>query len=98
MPILSQRYHKSPDFVFRQIGDEYVLVPIRRKVADMEAVFTLSGVGARIWELLDGERDGDAILDLIVQEYQVSPENARADLIEFLGQLEAVGGISSPEC
>ncbi len=93
MDILAQRYRPSPDMVFRQIGDEYVLVPIRNDVADMEAVFTLGGVGARIWELLDGERDGHTILEQIVQEYDVSTEEARGDLVKFLEQLVSVNGV-----
>jgi hypothetical protein len=97
MEILSRRYRKSPDLVFRQIAGEFVLVPIRHDVADLEAVYTLGGVGVRIWELLDGERDGHTILDQIVQEYDVTPDEARTDLLEFLGELEAVQGIALVE-
>jgi hypothetical protein len=97
MEILSRRYRKSPDLVFRQIAGEFVLVPIRHDVADLEAVYTLGGMGARIWELLDGERDGHTILDQIVQEYDVAPDEAQADLVEFLNELEAVRGIAPVE-
>ena len=97
MEILSRRYRKSPDLVFRQIAGEFVLVPIRHDVADLEAVYTLGGVGVRIWELLDGMRDGYAILDQIVLEYDITPDEARSDLIEFLGELESVRGITLAE-
>lgn len=93
MSFLSRRYRKNPDFVFRQIGGEFVLVPISHDVADMEAVFTLEGVGARIWELLDGQRDGQAVLEMIIQEYEVTRETAQADLVDFLSQLETIQGI-----
>jgi len=93
MEILSRRYRKSPDLVFQQLAGEFVLVPICHDVADLEAVYTLGGVGARIWELLDGERDGYAILAQIVEEYDVTPDEARTHLAEFLGELEAVRGI-----
>ena len=93
MDILSRRYRKSPDLVFRQIADEYVLVPIHHHVADLEAVYTLEGAGARIWELLDGERDGYAILQEILNEYDISEEEARADLIEFLEDLLSVSAV-----
>ncbi|MBN1483581.1 MAG: PqqD family protein [Chloroflexia bacterium] len=92
--ILSRRYRKSPNLVFRQIADEYVLVPIHQDVADMEAVYTLDGVGAYIWELLDGQRDGYAILELIIEEYNVESEQALNDLVEFLEQLNSIDGIS----
>lgn len=97
MEILSRHYRKSPDLVFRHIAGEFVLVPIRHDVADLEAVYTLGGVGARIWELLDGKRDGHAILAQIVQEYDVVPNEARADLVEFLGELEGIRGIAPVE-
>jgi hypothetical protein len=95
--ILSRRYRRSPNMIFRQIADEFVLVPIGHDAADMEAIYTLEGVGARIWELLDGERDGYAILEQIVQEYDVPAEEAQIDLVEFLEQVEAVQGISPAE-
>ena len=47
----------------------------------------------RIWELLDGERDGYVILEQILQEYAVTPEEAQADLVAFLEQLQSVQGI-----
>ncbi len=93
MDILSRRYRRSPDLVYRQIGGEYVLVPIRSNVADMEAVYALGGVGVRIWELLDGERDGRSILAQIVQEHDIAPDQAGRDLVEFLQQLEEIRGI-----
>jgi hypothetical protein len=52
---LEKRYQKNPDMVSRLIGDEFILVPIRRNVADLESVFTLGGTGVRIWELIDGK-------------------------------------------
>ena len=94
MEILSRRYCKSPDLVFRQIAGEFVLVPIRHDVADLEAVYTLGGVGARIWELLDGERDGYGILDEIMREYDVALDEAQADLLAFLHELESIRGIA----
>jgi len=97
MEILSRRYVKSSDMVFRQIAGEFVLVPIRHDVADLEAVYTLGGVGARIWELLDGERDGYAILGQIVQEYDIALDEAKSDLVEFLGELDAIQGIALVE-
>jgi hypothetical protein len=97
MDILARCYRKSPNLVFRRIADEYVLVPIHHDVADMEAVYTVAGVGVRIWELLDGEQDGYTILEQILEEYEVTPEEAQADLVEFLEQLEAIEGIVPTE-
>ena len=49
-------YQKSPDIVSRKIVDGMILVPIRRRVGEVESLYTLNEVGARIWELIDGRR------------------------------------------
>ena len=93
MDYLERRYEKDPNMVYRMIADEFILVPIRSHVADLESIYTLDGVGARIWELIDGQRKVKEIRDVIVEEYDVTPEMAEADLVEFLQQLEAIGAI-----
>lgn len=89
---LDKRYGRNPHMVSRLIGDEFILVPVRRDVADLESIFTLSGTGVRIWELLDGQLTGGEVRDRLVEEFEVEPEEAEADLIEFLQQLEEIGG------
>ena len=90
---LEKRYRKNPHMVSRLMGDEFILVPVRRDVADLESIFTLSGTGVRIWELLDGQLAGRELRDRLVEEFEVGQEEAEADVIEFLQQLEEIGGI-----
>ncbi len=47
------RYQRNPDFIFRTIVDEAVLVPIRQQVAEMDCIYTLNAVGAVVWQKLD---------------------------------------------
>lgn len=90
---LEKRYQKNPDMVSRLIGDEFILVPIRRNVADLESVFTLGGTGVRIWELIDGRQTVGELLATVVEEFAVEPEQAEADLMEYLQGLEEIEGI-----
>jgi hypothetical protein len=90
---LEKRYRKNPGMVSRLIGGEFILVPIRSNVADLESVFTLSGTGVRIWELIEGQLTGRDLRDRIVEEFVVEPEQAEADLIEFLLELQEIDGI-----
>ncbi len=75
---------KSENIVFRKIEDEYILVPIRSNAAELDYIFTLDEVGARIWELIDGVRTVDDIRNVICGEYDVSPEIALSDLNRLL--------------
>ena len=86
-------YCKNPDIVFRRIADELILVPIRQSAGDMGNIYTLNEVGARVWELIDGKRTVREIQELIVNEFEVSPESAEEDLKEFLRSLESIQGI-----
>jgi hypothetical protein len=86
-------YQKSPDIVARNIVGEVILVPVTRTVGDVESIYTLNEVGARIWNLIDGKRSARDILDLIVGEYDVSEEDAEEDLLVILQQLEGIDAI-----
>jgi len=91
--LLARRYEKDPSVVYREIAGEAILVPIRRKVADMESVYTLDSVGVDIWKLIDGERTLPDILDALLGEYDVEAEVLSRDLDEFIEQLESAGVI-----
>ena len=92
--LLEQRFVRDPSMVFRRIADETILVPIRRKVGDVESLYTLNEVGARIWELIDGVRPVEQIRDLIVSEFEVSQGEAERDLLTLFRQFREIGAIS----
>ena len=79
--------------VFRKIADECLLVPIRKQAADLKYIYVLNPVAGQIWELIDGHRQVTDIRDRLVAEYEVSPQEAEQDLLEFLEQLGQIGGI-----
>ena len=49
MTSLSCIYSKSESVVFREIGEECILVPIRQGVGDLDSIYTLNRTAARIW-------------------------------------------------
>jgi hypothetical protein len=87
-------YQKSLDLVARRILNELILVPIRRKVAEVECLYVLNEVGACIWELIDGKRPVREICDAIVKEFAVNEAEAEADLLKLLAQLGEIGAIT----
>lgn len=87
-------YQKSADIVSRKIVDEMILVPIRRRVGDVESLYTLNEVGARIWELIDGKRSIQDIRDCLLQEFAANEAEAEADLLTLLEQLGRIGAIT----
>jgi hypothetical protein len=93
MHLLDKVYKKSDSIVFRKIADEFILVPIRQNVGDLESISTLNEVAARIWELIDGKMKVREIKDKIVEEFEVTPQEAEKDLIEYLQKLKEIEAI-----
>lgn len=93
MDFLNKVYKKSDSIVSRKIANESILVPIRQNVGDLESIYTLNEVGARIWELIDGKRKVRKIKYTIVREFEVTPEEAGKDLIKHLQRLEKIKAI-----
>ena len=94
MSVSEEVYRQDDSIVSRKIEDEVILVPIRQNVADLESIYTLSEVGAYIWEQIDGRRTTAELPPLIVEEFEVSEEEAQKDLKEFIEQLSAIGAIT----
>ena len=49
---LGDVYKRQPDFIFRRIIDETILVPVHRNLAEMDCIYTLNELGAALWEKL----------------------------------------------
>jgi Coenzyme PQQ synthesis protein D (PqqD) len=78
----------SGEFVLRNVGSEAVLVPIRNRVGDLDSVYVMSPVAVRIWSLIDGVNDVEAIAARIEDEYDVEPATAAQDVNDLLSALE----------
>jgi hypothetical protein len=88
---LSTQFIKDTDLVTRDIAGEIIIVPVRSGTGDLESIYTLNEMGARIWELVDGQGSVDQIVQSIANEYDVSVDEAERDVIDFLAMLEAEG-------
>lgn len=84
---------KDESMVFRKIGDETFLVPVRNNVGELDNIYVLDEVAARIWELIDGKNTIQGIVDIICSEYEVTAEVVERDVREFLEGLESIGAV-----
>jgi len=93
---LDKVYRVSERIASRKIVDEVILVPLRDKVAEMESLYSLNEVGARVYELIDGKRAVRDIVAAIVEEFEVDSRQAESDVTQFVEQLLSINGIE--EC
>jgi hypothetical protein len=94
-PVVSSgaAFRRHGNYATRRVGDETVVVPIRARAADLDSVYTLNDVGAAIWSVLEAARTADEIARGLVEEFEVSPEEARSDTARFLDALLEAGMI-----
>lgn len=87
------RYERNPEFIFRRIVDELLLVPVHQEVADMDCMYTLNPVGAFIWQQLEQPATLAELQTAVEDTYDADPKALAADLIEFVQGLESAGAV-----
>ena len=70
----------------RTLDNEAVLVH-----AEQKKVTVLNAVGARLWELADGQRSIEEMARVIAVEYEVSQVKAESDALAFCQDLAGRG-------
>jgi hypothetical protein len=77
---------RTPSVASRTLDGEAVLVhPEQGKVT------VLNGVGARLWELMDGQHTISEMARMIAEEYEVSQIKAETDALAFCQNLAGRG-------
>ena len=90
---LEQQYKRNEHFIYRKIEHETLLVPIKDNVGDLNCIYNLNEVGAFVWDNMDGEKTLGHIIDMITEQFDVSAQDAQADLGEFISDLEEIGAV-----
>lgn len=77
----------SPSIVTRNTGNECVLVPVTNNIADMNSVYTLNETGAFIWELIDGKKNIEELINAVVNKYDTDYSTATRDVLSFIEKM-----------
>ncbi len=89
-----KRMIRNPNFIFRKIVDEMVLIPIKQNVADLNAIFTLNEMGAFLWEKLENPSKIAELEDAISAEYDADIQTIQRDLEVFLHEMAEIGAVN----
>jgi hypothetical protein len=82
---------RNPDFLLQRVGDQDLLVPLGRRVLDMNAVITLNPAGRLLWELLAEDRSVECLATEVAKHFGIDADRARADVLAFLDELGRIG-------
>ena len=79
------------DYVLRQVADTWVVLPLADASVDFNGMLKLNDSGAMLWKVLEQGGGKDALVDALTGEYNVSRQQAQADVDEFLTKLMQSG-------
>ena len=88
---------RNNDFVMREIAGETFLIPVGEASVRFNGMITLNGMSAFLWKALESEKSEDELVKEILDVYEVEEEQAREDLVEFLGRMKNMNMIAERE-
>lgn len=77
-------------FLLREVAGQTVVLPVGGDL-DLNMMITLNGTGAFLWERLLSETDEAALVDALLQEYDVDEVTARNSVAAFVKKLNDNG-------
>ena len=95
------RYVRAPGFVARRIAGEMVVVPVvsvQVEGGGSLPFFVLNDSASTLWNALESPRAPDELVRILTDAFEVSAEQAGADVELFLrelGQLRAVQALEA---
>lgn len=87
---MEKKIRISGGVIHKTVGDEIVLLDLDRGV-----YYGLDRVGARVWELVEADHTLAEIIDILLEEYEVTRAELERDVATLLEQLTARGLIES---
>jgi hypothetical protein len=82
----NDRLIRTQEMLSTEIDEETILMSI-----DAGAYYGLKGTAQIIWEKLETPMSFSVLVEALVREYQITPEDCVADLVGFLAEMEREG-------
>ena len=77
------KYQRNNEIIDGTLEENLVMMHIEKG-----KYFGLNPVGKRIWELLEQPKSTEEITDILLTEFEVTPEQCTAEVQEFLDKME----------
>ena len=79
------------NFVLRKIAENWMVLPLAEETVNFSDMLTVNDSGAMLWKRLEDGCDKETLVQVLLDEYEVSREEAEADVEGFLEKLVQTG-------
>ena len=81
-------FSHSSDVVSREIDGALIIVPLTSGVGDMEDdLFSMNETGTEIWNMLDGGKTVQEVVDALASQYRAEPGEIEQDVAGIIREL-----------
>ena len=80
-------------YVLRLVASKWVVLPVGEAAANFNGMISLNDSGVLLWKALEEGKDSAALVDALMNEYEVEREIAESDVKAFLAKLANAGCI-----
>lgn len=81
----------SNNFMLKQLGDEYMIIPLSSTNVNVSRVLNINETGAFIFRCLESNDDIDVIISKMKKEYEIEEVALKSDIVEFIDRLKELG-------
>ncbi len=74
----------NPEFVYREIAGEFILVPVGRTAEGFSGLASLNEAGLFLWKLLERRQTLRELAAALAEEYELTAEMSCRDVTDFL--------------
>lgn len=85
------KYKRSSNFELKEIGGEFLLIPRGATTVDYNNVTVFNEAGAFLFCALDEPKGVDAFADMLVEKYNIQPEEAKTDAAAYVQKMLDAG-------
>ena len=85
---LNNIYIPSQEIVAREIEGELIIVPLTAGFVDLEdELYTFNETGRAVWRLLDGQRDLNAVVAVLAEQFNAPLPEIEQDVLGLVSAL-----------
>ena len=81
----------NKSYFLKNIKDRYMIIPTTNNNVNMDKIYNINEIGARIFELLSIDKNTDEIIEILLTEYAIDIDTLKNDVLEFISELKKRG-------
>lgn len=81
----------NKSYFLKNIKDRYMIIPTTNNNVNMDKIYNINEIGARIFELLSIDKNTDEIVEILLTEYAIDIDTLKNDVLEFISELKKRG-------